>query len=232
MDRIIKDYKIIKGIPKITFDKSAIYNLIKEKFGFKYTQINGKKYFLKKTKNDEYEIIDFYFIEQAFGNYIKDEFYKHKISKETNYINFINEYYKKSPLKNSHKLRKLISEKINLKAENLHKILLKIDIDYKIQYENSLMIKFLSKENFKKMTDIVGNFKKDADFYYKELSKNEFLIINNPYGAYKKRQVYDLWKVKTKSLKTILEKKINNITLIQLGFDIQRDIKIYQDIVN
>ncbi len=82
----IFEYK--NGKKKIKFFQLGIYDLLKRELGFRYTKINGKGYYLKNRKGI-YMISYFYHLEDAFIEYIEQEFENLELSKEIDYHSFM-----------------------------------------------------------------------------------------------------------------------------------------------
>ena len=138
------EYK--NGKKKIEFFELGIYDLLKEKLGFRYAKINGKGYYLKE-KDGIYEISYFQHLGDDFREYLEHEFENLDISKEIDFHNFMNEYYKKRPIRNGNYARDYLSEDFQLTDSNLHLILLEIDSKYRFEYEKKEMLTFLKNEN-------------------------------------------------------------------------------------
>ncbi len=119
----IFEYK--NGKKKIKFFQLGIYDLLKRELGFRYTKINGKGYYLKNRKGI-YMISYFYHLEDAFIEYIEQEFENLELSKEIDYHSFMNEYYKIRPIRNGNFARDYLSENFQLTESNLHLILLEL----------------------------------------------------------------------------------------------------------
>ena len=118
----IHQYK--NGRKRIKFFELGIYDLLK-RIGFRYTKIKGKGYYLKE-KDGIYQISRFHRLSENFIKHIEQEFENLEISKEIDLESFMNEYYKKNPIKNGNYARDYLSEDFQLSSNNLDLILLKI----------------------------------------------------------------------------------------------------------
>lgn len=221
----IFEYK--NGKKKIEFFELGIYDLLKEKLGFRYAKINGKGYYLKE-KDGIYEISYFHHLGDDFREYLEREFENLDISKETDFHSFMNEYYKKRPIRNGNYARDYLSEDFQLTDSNLHLILLEIDSKYRFEYERKEMLAFLKNENFVKTTDNIGNFNKDCPLFYKRISENKYVIFNMPFCKSKSKQAtFDFWKINSRTEKDFLLKKTEKIVTIKLGFNLPKDLELY-----
>jgi hypothetical protein len=216
------------GQIKIEFFEMGIYDLLK-RLGFRYTKIKGKGYYLKE-KNGIYEISYFHHLGDSFRKYIEQEFDNLEISNEIDLNSFMNEYYKKRPIKNGNYARDYLSEDFQLSGYNLNLILEKICPFSKFVKDKKEMLEFLRKERFIETVDNIGNFRKDYPLYYKKLLNNKYLVFNQPYHDIKSNQtIFDFWKVNAKTEKEFLSKKTKNIVSVKLGFNLTEDIELYNN---
>lgn len=217
-------YEYKNGKKKIVFFELGIYDLLKEKLGFRYSKIKGKGYYLKEN-NGVFEIVGFHHLGLAFKEFIKKEFYNLDISKQIDYISFMNEFYKRRPIRDGNYARDYLSEDFQLSESNLHLILLKIDVDYKYKEEIKEMHNFFNNESFIKNNDTFLNLTKDSSLYYKKILENEYLVITEYLKT--KQVVYDLFKIQTESEKDFFKGNIKNEIPIRFGFNLSRDLDIY-----
>jgi hypothetical protein len=214
------------GRKKIEFFEMGIYDLLK-RLGFRYVKINGKGQYLKE-KNGIYELSYFHHLSKSFIKYIEQEFENLEISKEIDLHSFMNEYYKKRPIRNGNYARDYLGEDFQLSAYNRDLILQKIDPKIKFKNDRQEMIEFLEKEKFIETIDSVGNFRKGYPLYYKKQVNNKYLVFNQPYHDSKSKQtIFDFWKIKADSASEFLRKKTRNIVSLKLGFNVLEDIEVY-----
>lgn len=124
MIKLADVYTYRNGKPKVEFFEYGIYELLKSTLGFRYSKLNGKGYYLKE-ENGLYKIVSFYELKDDFRNYINNNFEELEIAKEIGRNDFMNEYYKKTPIKNGNYAREYLSEDFELSEEN-KKLLLSI----------------------------------------------------------------------------------------------------------
>jgi hypothetical protein len=106
----------------IKFINLDIYRLLKNELGFRYTKIKNKGYFLKES-NGIYEVVNFYQLNDSFIEYIKKEYNNFSISREVEFEDFINDFYRQAPIKKSNFVRTLLSENFKLSDSNLEYLL-------------------------------------------------------------------------------------------------------------
>ena len=220
------------GRKKIEFFQLGIYDLLKNHLGFRYTKINKKGYYLKLNIDGMFEVVNFLKLSEAFREYISTEFENISELKGVTYNEFMNEYYSKRPIKNGNYCREYLSEDFELSPENLHEVLMKIDYNYMVANKTKNILEFLKEENFEETIDSIGNFALQKPLFYKRLSKNQFLVFNQPFIDIKTNDsVFDFWSVNADSEEKFLQKKLNEKDLIdlRLGFDLGRDIKLYSE---
>lgn len=140
MIKLADIYQFKKGKKKIVFFELGIYDLLKEKLGFRYTKINGKGHYLKGN-NGIYEVSYFHQLRESFKEFVKKEFDNLEISKEIDLRSFMNEYYHRQPIKNGNHARDYLSEGFQLSDYNLNLLLLNTDSKHSLENNNSL-IKF------------------------------------------------------------------------------------------
>lgn len=120
----IVEYK--NGRKKVKIFPYGIYDLLKKELGFRYTKINGKGYYLRE-ENGIYRLSYFHHLEEAFIEYIEQEFENLELSTKVDYHTFMNEYYKVRPIRNGNFARDYLGEKFQLTKSNLHLILLELE---------------------------------------------------------------------------------------------------------
>ena len=126
MMKIAHIYKYKNGRKRIEFFELGIYKLLKDELGYRYYKIKGKGYYLKE-KNGIYEISYFHNLLDDFIQYIEQEFENLNISKEIDLHSFLNEYYKKRPIKNGNFARDFLSNGFELTNSNLLLVLQEIE---------------------------------------------------------------------------------------------------------
>jgi|GEM_PF-1575797 len=229
MIKIADIFELKNGKKKVEFFHLGIYDLLREKLGFRYTRINKKGYYLKYS-NGIYKVASFHELKDSFLDFIKNDFDSIEFNISVDYHDFINEYYKQSPVKNGDFARDYLSENFALSDENKHLVLLEVDFKYSNDFAKNEMIKFLNIQGFIETIDKVGSFCKDCPLYYKKKNSNEFLVINIPFCKSKASQTnFDLWKISAKSEKEFLLKKYANPKAIMLGFDLKRDFDLFDN---
>lgn len=227
MIKLADVYQQKNGKKKIKFFELGLYDLLKVKLGFRYTKINGKGYYLKEN-NGIYEISYFHHLGDSFRKFIEEEFENLEISKEIDFKDFMEEYYKKGPIRNGNYARDYLSEDFVLSPENLNLILLKIDPNYSRRTKRQEMLLFLKSEGFTESIDKIGNFCKNCPIHYKRIADDTFLIFNNPFQDEKHDSTnFDFWKIRSYSERDFLAKTTTNQTLIIPGFHLDRDIELY-----
>ncbi|MCU4158434.1 hypothetical protein J1N10_20850 [Carboxylicivirga sp. A043] len=179
-----------------------------------------------------FEVVNFLELAEAFREYITSEFENLLELKGVSYNEFINEYYAKRPIRNGNYCRDYLSEDFELTPANLHHILMKIDYNYMVANKRKSIIEFIKQEHFEETIDSIGNFALQKPLFYKRISKNEFLAFNQPFFDLKTNDsVFDFWLVKAESENMFLKNKLNrkDLTDLRLGFDLERDIELYND---
>ncbi|NQU54449.1 MAG: hypothetical protein HQ522_18145 [Bacteroidetes bacterium] len=229
MIKLADIYKYKNGRKKIVFFELGIYDLLKEKLGYRYTKINGKGYYLKDN-NGIYEVSYFHHLGNSFRTYIEQEFENLEISNQIDLHSFMNEYYHRKPIKDGNYARDYLSEGFQLSNYNLQLILQNIDPRLKFENDKKEMLVFLKNENFTETIDTIGNLRKEYPLFYKQLSENKFLIFNQPYYDLNSKQtIYDFWKIEAKNEKEFLLKKTKNFVSIKYGFNMLDDIDRYNN---
>ena len=94
-------------------------------------------------------------------------------------------------------------------------------------------ITFVKNEGFIETVDKVGNFSTKMPLFYKKISENVFLAFTIPtFGNIKKYGFCaDFWKVVAKCESEFLNLKLEkkNLLDLRLGFNLERDLKIYEE---
>jgi hypothetical protein len=231
MIRIADIFEIGNGMKKITFFHLGLYNLLREKFGFRYSKINNRGYYLKNI-DGIYKVVDFHELKDSIVNFIKKDFDTISFNIPINYIDFLNEFYRQMPIKNGNFARVYLSENFVLPDQNKHHILLEIDPKYSHNFSKSEMINFLNDEGFIETIDKVGSFVKDCPLYYKKISSGKYLIFHMPFYKINASQSYfDFFRISAKSEKDFLHRKFNNPDAIMLGFNLKRDFNLYENAI-
>jgi len=232
MIKIAKIIEIGKGKKKVEFFHLGIYDLLKVELGYRYTVINKKGYFLKEI-DGVLKVVQFIDIKDDFKNHIKNNFETIKIEGAISYHDFIEEYFKQSPIKNGNYIRTYLNENFILSKENKHQILLKTDCDYANEFLKNEMIDFLNRQEFTKTIEKIGNYEKGMPIYYKKVSSNTYLlVIMFDYKRKGTTTTFDLFKVSAKSEKDLLCKQDDDIKTIKLGFNLKRDFKLFENEIN
>jgi hypothetical protein len=228
MVKIADVYQNRNGIKRVEFFQLGIYSLVKNTLDFRFAVINKKGYFLK-FEDGIYKKTYFESVKRSFTDYIRSNFNDLEINGEISFSDFIEEYYKKIPVKKGSFITEYLSEDFELTASAKHLILLEIDAKYSNQHRNNEMIGFLKENNFVETADKMGLSKKDVPLYYKRVGYDKFLIFTIPYQIKKTNQwTFDFLKVKAKSEFEFLKRRNSNSRNIQLGFDLIRDHEMYQ----
>jgi len=87
MIKLADIYQYKNGKRTIVFFELGIYDLLRNRLGFRYTKIKKKGYFLKEN-NGIYEISYFHRLGDSFRKFIEQEFENLEISKEIDYHYF------------------------------------------------------------------------------------------------------------------------------------------------
>lgn len=222
-----------QGIVKIDFNQMGIYDFLKNTFGFRYTKIDGKGYYLKQDSKGIYQRVNFYDLPHSFLKYAENNMKTLPIGSEVDYEDFFNAFVEKSPVKNGNFCRDYLSEDFELSDYNLHLIRLEIDFDYKKKFINKEMLQFIKNEGFIETVDKVGNFAKNKPVYYKRLNEKQFIAINRPFVDDKNNDTnYDLWLVMASVESDFLTKMLDSEQLmdVRLGFTLERDVEIYREL--
>jgi len=140
MIKIADIFELKNGKKKVEFFHLGIYDLLREKLGFKYTRINKKGYYLKYS-HGIYNVVNFHELKDSFLDFIKNDFGSINFNLSIAYLDFINEYYRQSPIKNGNFARTYLSENFTLSDENKHIILLKTDFKYSNDFTKNEMKK-------------------------------------------------------------------------------------------
>lgn len=113
--------------------------------------------------------------------------------------------------------------------------ILKNQKEKQIELYNEFII-FVKNEGFIETTNKIGNFSTGITHFYKKVSENIFLIFNIPtFGNLKKNGFcVDFWKATAKSENDFLNLKFENKNLIdlRLGFDLERDLNFYKEVLS
>ncbi|MEP5341235.1 MAG: hypothetical protein ABJL44_15965 [Algibacter sp.] len=125
MIKLADIYEYKNGRKKITFFEKGIYDCLK-KLGYRYSKINNKGYYLIE-KNEVFEIAYFHHLGADFIKHIEQEFTNLDISKKLNLEDFMNEFYKKRPIRNGNYARDYLGENFQLSDSNLDLILKQIN---------------------------------------------------------------------------------------------------------
>ncbi len=228
MIKIIDHYTTRNGKKKIDFFMLGIYDLLKNRLGFRYTKINKKGYYLKE-KNGIFKVVGFHKLKDAFKAFIENNYESFEFSNEIDYHFFMESYYEKSPIKNGNYAREYLSEDFTLSDSNLHLIKLDIDPNYNRRFKRDKIIEFLKNEDFIETKGKGGNFIIDCPLFYKKVNDNKFLIFNNPfYDGKNNSSTFDFWKINCKSEKEFLQPKKVNITQVKLEFNLTEDLELYK----
>jgi len=227
MIKLLDYYNTRNEKKKIDFFLPGIYNLLKNKLGFRYAKINKKGYYLKEV-NETYEIVSFHKLKTEFKEFIDENYEKLEFSKEINYHDFMETYHKKLPIKNNNWIREYLGEDFELSDTNLHLIMLKVDTNYNRKYKRNEIIEFLKAENFIEAKGKGGCFEKDCSLFYRKVKENKFLIFSNPYNDGKNNSpTFDFWKINAHSEIEFLQDRKSNIINIKFGFELEKDIESF-----
>ncbi len=221
----IHTYK--NGRKKITFFELGIYDLLKNKLGFRYTKINDKGHYLKEF-NGIYKVVNFFDLRDEFVKYLGDDFGSMEISKEIDFHTFENEYYKINPIRNGHFAKSCLKRDFYLSPFNEHLILLEIDSKYRYTCEKEEILNFFNIEKFTENIDNVGNFSKGTPIFYKKISKKYYLVFVVFCNSTNQTIIIDFYKVESESEKDFLIKKTNKFILISSSFNLDRDRTLYE----
>ena len=225
----LADIRIDKnGNKKVDFFQLGIYDLIKKQLGFRFARIENKGYYLKFSSGI-YEKSSFIEMQDTLSKHIETEFENIEINGKIDHQKFLEAYYQKKVLINGNYTKTFLSQDFELTENELHKLKMETNLKYKHKIEREEMDKFLISENFIHTTDQIGNFSKGGDLYYKQISDNVFLLINYANFNFKKQQpIYDFWKIQSSDKNEFLKRKNDQIENILLGFNLSRDMGIYQ----
>lgn len=223
------DYKKSKtGRIKIDFSLLGIYSLLKNKFGFRYVKIDKKGYYLKELDRI-YKVVGFHKLKDTFREFVEDNYEQLEFSKEIDYHDFIEAYFKKSPIKNGNFAREYLSKDFVLSEPNLHLIKLKIDPYYNRKHKRNESIKFLKSEKFIEAKGMGGSFAKDCPLFYKKIKEDKFLVFSNPfYDGKNDSPTFDFWRINARFENEFLQNNKVNIIQIKLGFDFKKDIEFLE----
>jgi hypothetical protein len=226
MVKLADIYPSRNGRPKVDFFLLGIYNLLKTQLGFRYTKFDGKGNYLKE-QNGVYKIVNFHDLRDDFRNYISDNFEELEVSKEIGLDDFMNEYYKKTPIKDGNYAREYLAEDFELSDYNKHIIRLESNEKYRRQYFRNEMLEFLKQENFNEFKDELKIFNLTGPLFYKQSNRGYFLVFNNPFhGGKVISTVFDLHKVDAKSQKDFFNAKAKKCELIKIAFDLKTDVDL------
>jgi hypothetical protein len=226
MIKLADIYPSRNGKPKVEFFLLGIYNLLKTTLEFRYTKLNGKGYYLKEEKG-LYKIVSFHKLKDDFRNYVSNNFEEMEISKEIGRNDFMNEYYKKAPIKNGNYAREYLSDDFELSEENKHVIRLEIDEKYRRLFFRNKMLGFLKQENFIEFNNELRTLNLNGPLFYKQSNQGFFLVFNNPsHGGKVIGTVFDLHKVYANSQKEFFNKKAKKCELIKIAFNLQTDLDL------
>lgn len=235
MNTITDITKTKRGNVQVKFHLAEIYDLLRDKLGYRFINLKGKGYYLKEKKEGLYEIVNFFDLSDGFIKYIRENFDYVVRNGEIGYIDFMNAYYEKQPIKNSNHGKSMLGKDFKLTDYNEHLLLMKIDFQYKRDYKVREMYKFFKINNFKETVDKIGNFRLEKPLFYKRLTNECFISFNRPFVTDKDNDcTFDFWKVNVKSEKNFLKAKLDDNLLINLmlGFDLERDVNLYDEIIN
>ncbi|MEE9363112.1 MAG: hypothetical protein V3U92_10995 [Cellulophaga sp.] len=118
MTKIVEINEFKNGKKNVEFFELGIYKILKEKFGFRYTKIDKKGYYLKYDKG-VYSITNFQHLRDCFHKYLNQEFNNLDLSEKIDFEIFINAYYKKLPVKNGNFCREYLSYDFELTEKNI-----------------------------------------------------------------------------------------------------------------
>jgi hypothetical protein len=166
---------------KIEFHKARLLQFLIEVLGFRYTQIDGKGYYLRLNYDGFFEVVDILDIRHTFLNFIETNIEQIPLNGECSRDELFNAFIEQLPIKNGKLSREFLSENFQLDPHNLHLIRMKIDYKYKRIHTNLQMLKFLKDEGFSETIDKAGNFTSDKPLFYKRINENSFLVINRLY---------------------------------------------------
>lgn len=214
----------------IQFILPEIYQLIKNDLGFRYAQLNKEKTYIRK-ENDKYKVADFFAIQTAFKEYMRNNFSQIQSELDgVSFEDFMDAYYSQ-PLKETTKLKSILSQNIELTNENKHQLLMGTDVQYKHTYELDMMKLFLSNNLFIGTIDEMGNFgRKGHPIFYKEITKSQYLVFQYVNADYKDHQaIFDLLFLKAKTKNDFLKKRFEDTRTIISGFCLDRDMELYKN---
>lgn len=225
--RIANIYESINGKKKVKFITLGIYELLKDTLGFRCSKINNRIHFLEYV-NGKYKPVEMHRLKDSLTGYIKNNFELLKFNRLISFGDFMNEYYKQTPLKETNSLKKFLSDEFILSEDNKHTILIDIDPDYSNEYNKDETIKLLINHGFIETTDRIGNFYEGGLLFYKKISSKKFLIMSsNIKGTQRYKHIFDFWKMECKSEKDFLKKKNTSLMQIVLGFDHKKNKELF-----
>jgi hypothetical protein len=231
MIKIADVFESGNGMKKVKFFHLGLYDLLREKLGFRYTKINKRGYYLKNI-DGIYKVVDFHELKDSIVNFIKKDFDTINFNIPINYIDFLNEFYRQMPIKNGNFSRVYLGENFILSDENKHLILLEIDVKYLHNFSKSEMIKFLNNQGFIETSDKIGSFVKDCPLYYKKISSGKYLIFHMPFYKINASQSYfDFFCISARSEKEFLLRRYDNPEVIKYGFNLKSDFNLFENTI-
>lgn len=229
MIKLADIYPSRNGKPKVDFFQLGIYDLLKIQLGFRYAKFDGKGNYLKE-ENGVYKIVNFHKLKDDFRDYISDHFEELEVSKEIGLDDFMNEYYKKTPIKDGNYARVYLAEDFELSDYNKHIIRLEINEKYRRLFFRNEMLEFLKQENFIEFNDELKTLNLSGPLFYKQSTGGYFLVFNNPFHGGKVIGTdFDLHKVHAKSQKELFSKKAKKCELIKIAFDLKTDVDLIRE---
>lgn len=226
MIKLTDIYPSRNGKQKVDFFLLGIYDILKSQLGFRYAKLDGKGNYLK-AENGVYRIVNFHNLKDDFRNYISHNFEKLDASKEIGRDDFMNEYYKQTPIKDGNYAREFLAEDFELSDYNKHILRLETNEKYRRHFFRNKMLEFLKQENFIEFNDELNTLNLNGPLFYKQSNLGYFLVFNNPFHCGKViGTAFDLHKVHAKSQKEFFNKKAKKCELVKIALDLQTDVDL------
>lgn len=219
------------GITKIKHDRNNetnIYKLLHD-LGYRKSKFDNKRIYFRIVGQD-FIPANMMKIKRAFLEFLRCCNYSN-CPENVNHNQILNWYHEKNPIKENGLLDNYLG--CTLTTEEEHKLRLKLNPNYKHNFDiNTLLAKF-DEWKFAKTVDKINSYSSDnPPLYHKKLAGNKFLVFNHRNCNNKYRDSFDCWIATYNNEKYIGIKKPIELKELRLGFKLERDLSFVEQYLN
>ncbi len=219
------------GKIKIQYDFENQVNIYKwlREFGYRKSKLDNRVIYYREH-DGEVKQTNFLKIKTAFSDFLQNGNYKN-LPENINQNDILEWYYLKNPIKENSLLKHILEDELS--NTEIHSLRMQTNHSYEHRFQINEFIKKLLDWGFKKTIDKISSYSSDpSPLYYKQISKEEYLIFNHFASEAKCEDGFDCWIGIYQNEKLIGKKNPSNIESVQLDFEITRDITLIEKFLN